>query len=151
MTSTTAELNILDGVTSTTAELNILDGVTSTTAELNLLDGVTSTTSELNILDGVTVNASHLNATPTVSKWVLNNSTSGVASGDNITYTITHGMGASLYYGVEVIRIVNTTTAIPLGSTVEVDIVRASTTTITVAFAAAVTAGDYAALITKFD
>ena len=52
VTSTAAELNILDGVTSTAAELNILDGVTSTTAELNILDGVTSTTAELNILDG---------------------------------------------------------------------------------------------------
>ncbi len=39
VTSTPAELNILDGVTSTTAELNILDGVTSTATELNLLDG----------------------------------------------------------------------------------------------------------------
>ena len=38
ITSTAAELNILDGVTSTAAELNILDGVTSTTAELNILD-----------------------------------------------------------------------------------------------------------------
>jgi len=54
VTSTAAELNILDGVTSTTAELNILDGVTSTTAELNILDGVTSTTAELNIVDGGT-------------------------------------------------------------------------------------------------
>jgi len=42
VTSTAAELNILDGVTSTTAELNILDGVTSTTTELNYSDGVTS-------------------------------------------------------------------------------------------------------------
>ena len=41
ITSTPAELNILDGVTSTAAELNILDGVTSTAAELNLLDGLT--------------------------------------------------------------------------------------------------------------
>ena len=39
ITSTAAELNILDGVTSTAAEINILDGVTSTAAELNLLDG----------------------------------------------------------------------------------------------------------------
>ena len=61
VTSTTAELNILDGVTSTAAELNILDGVTATAAELNILDGVTSTTAELNILDGVTANASELN------------------------------------------------------------------------------------------
>jgi len=61
VTATTAELNILDGVTSTAAELNILDGVTSTTAELNILDGVTSTTAELNILDGVTSTAAELN------------------------------------------------------------------------------------------
>ena len=44
ITSTAAELNILDGVTSTAAELNILDGVTSTAAELNLLDGITAGT-----------------------------------------------------------------------------------------------------------
>ena len=61
ITSTAAELNILDGVTSTAAELNILDGVTSTTAELNILDGVTSTAAELNILDGVTATAAELN------------------------------------------------------------------------------------------
>jgi len=61
VTSTAAELNILDGVTSTAAELNILDGVTSTAAELNILDGVTSTAAELNILDGVTSTASELN------------------------------------------------------------------------------------------
>ncbi len=42
VTSTAAELNILDGVTSTAAELNILDGVTATAAELNYCDGVTS-------------------------------------------------------------------------------------------------------------
>src|SRR3990167_1637142 len=39
ITSTAAELNILDGVTSTAAELNILDGVTAAAAELNLVDG----------------------------------------------------------------------------------------------------------------
>ena len=61
VTSTAAELNILDGVTSTAAELHILDGVTSTAAELNLLDGVTSTTAELNIVDGVTATAAELN------------------------------------------------------------------------------------------
>mgnify|MGYP005695105213 CR=1 FL=1 len=41
VTSTGAELNILDGVTSTTAELNILDGVTSTATEINQLDAIT--------------------------------------------------------------------------------------------------------------
>ena len=61
VTATATELNLIDGVTATTAELNILDGVTSTAAELNLLDGVTSTTAELNILDGVTSTAAELN------------------------------------------------------------------------------------------
>jgi len=44
VTSTAAELNVLDGITSTTAELNILDGVTSTSSELNLVDGSTAGT-----------------------------------------------------------------------------------------------------------
>lgn len=35
-------------VTSTGAELNILDGVTATTAEINVLDGITATTEQLN-------------------------------------------------------------------------------------------------------
>ena len=85
ITSTGAELNILDGVTATAAEINkldgftgdaadlnyakdlqatgvttsefdILDGLTATTAELNLMDGVTATTQELNFVDGVTSN-----------------------------------------------------------------------------------------------
>ena len=52
----TAEVDALSingtAVTSTAAELNILDGVTATTSEINILDGVTATASELNILDG---------------------------------------------------------------------------------------------------
>lgn len=54
VTTTAAELNILDGATVTTAELNTLDGVTATAAELNKLDGCTSSTAELNLLSGVT-------------------------------------------------------------------------------------------------
>lgn len=42
VTSTAAELNILDGVTATAAEINALDGITATVAELNYTDGVTS-------------------------------------------------------------------------------------------------------------
>ena len=53
VTSTAAELNILDGVTATATELNIMDGVTATTAELNIMDGVTSTAAELNLVDGI--------------------------------------------------------------------------------------------------
>lgn len=60
VTSTAAELNILDGVTSTAAELNILDGVTATTAELNYVDGVTSaiqTQLDAKLEDGDTASA----------------------------------------------------------------------------------------------
>jgi len=73
ITSTAAELNILDGVTSTASELNILDGVTSTAAELNILDGVTATAAELNYVDGVTsaiqtqLNAKAPTASPTLT------------------------------------------------------------------------------------
>ena len=42
ITSTAAELNILDGVTATASEINVLDGITATTTELNYVDGVTS-------------------------------------------------------------------------------------------------------------
>jgi hypothetical protein len=45
ITSTAAELNILDGVTATASELNILDGVTATATELNIMDGDTSASS----------------------------------------------------------------------------------------------------------
>jgi hypothetical protein len=61
VTSTAAEINILDGVTATAAEINILDGVTATAAEINILDGVTATAAEINILDGVTATAAELN------------------------------------------------------------------------------------------
>jgi len=54
VTSSAAELNILDGVTATAAELNILDGVTATAAEINILDGATLSTAELNYVTGVT-------------------------------------------------------------------------------------------------
>jgi len=83
VTSTAAELNILDGVTATASELNILDGVTATASELNILDGVTSTASELNILDGVTSTASELNILDGVTATTaeLNYSDTGSAVG----------------------------------------------------------------------
>jgi len=75
----------------------------------------------------------------------LNNSVSGVAvSNSNKTYTITHGMGASLNYGVEVIRAANGS-----GETVYTDVTR-TTTTIVIDFAVAPTAGDYTALVCKY-
>ena len=42
ITSSAAELNLIDGLTSSASELNILDGATLTTAELNYVDNVTS-------------------------------------------------------------------------------------------------------------
>ena len=82
VTSTAAELNILDGVTSTAAELNILDGVTSTAAELNILDGVTATAAELNYSDtGAAV------GTVVASKVVTADANKDVASFRNITLT----------------------------------------------------------------
>jgi len=73
----------------------------------------------------------------------LDNSASGVASTDNITYTITHGMGASRLYKVEVIEDANNY------ETVYAEVQRPSDTTIKVIFASAVTAGAYRALVTK--
>ena len=188
VTSTAAELNILDGVTSTAAELNILDGVTSTAAELNILDGVTSTAAELNILDGVTSTTAEINlidggtarGTTAVSDgdgiltndggtmrmtkvetfatyfaaecaglrekvFILNNSTSGVASSDNITYTVTHSLN-SRNVMVEVIRNGENSGDF---QTVYTDIKRNGDDTITVVFGSARTAGDYTVMIRK--
>jgi len=78
VTSTSTELNILDGVTATTAELNILDGVTATTAELNILDGVTATTAELNYLDITTLGL-------TAASKAVTADANGVVSFDNGT------------------------------------------------------------------
>ena len=79
ITSTAAELNILDGVTSTAAELNILDGVTSTAAELNILDGVTASATDINLIDGIT------NGTVIASKAIITDSNKDITGGRNIT------------------------------------------------------------------
>ena len=70
-------------VTSTAAELNILDGVTSTTAELNILDGVTSTAAELNLVDGITA------GTVAASKAVIVDSNKDITGYRNLTATAT--------------------------------------------------------------
>ena len=79
ITSTAAELNILDGVTSTASELNILDGVTSTSAELNILDGVTASAADINLIDGIT------NGTVIASKAIITDSNKDITGGRNIT------------------------------------------------------------------
>jgi hypothetical protein len=62
VTSTAAELNILDGVTATAAELNILDGVTAVAADLNMLidTSLTSTTQITYNLAGKLTGSSYL-------------------------------------------------------------------------------------------
>ena len=56
VSSTAAELNILDGVTATTAQLNVMATVTATATEINVLDGIPAglTSTELGYSDGVT-------------------------------------------------------------------------------------------------
>jgi hypothetical protein len=117
VTATTAELNILDGVTATTAELNILDGVTATTAELNILDGVTATTAELNIMDGVTATTAELNYVDGVTSAIqtqINDITTAptfvsplTVTGGTQSWTVT-AAGVNLtfaYNGVNVLRV----------------------------------------------
>ena len=84
VTSTAAELNVLDGITATTAELNTLDGVTATASELNILDGCTSTATELNLLDGVTATTVELNYTDGVTSNIQTQIDSKVATGANV-------------------------------------------------------------------
>ena len=104
VTSTAAELNILDGVTATAAELNILDGVTSTAAEINLLDGVTATTAEINYLDVTTLGTTEAskavtadaNGVVTFDNGTIEESTAlsgtsvtvNLRDGDNFTHTL---------------------------------------------------------------
>jgi len=79
VTSTAAELNILDGVTATASEINTLDGITSTVAELNILDGVTASATDLNLIDGIT------NGTVIASKAIVTDSNKDITGGRNIT------------------------------------------------------------------
>ncbi len=105
-----------------------------------LFDSLAAAQTSGNVTTAITNNHNAKN-----KSWVLNATTDGVASTDNITYTITHGLGASRLYKVEVIESSGN------GQTVFVDTKRPSDTTIVVVFGAAVTAGDYTALVTKID
>ena len=96
ITSTAAELNILDGVTATTAELNILDGVTSTTSELNVLDGVTAFLDEDDMTsDSATALASQQSIKAYVDSQVGGSTTLSGLTDTNVT---TPADGALLFY-----------------------------------------------------
>ena len=79
----TAEIDTLaingTTVTSTAAELNILDGVTSTADELNILDGVTASAADINLIDGIT------NGTVIASKAIITDANKDITGGRNIT------------------------------------------------------------------
>ena len=88
VTSTPAELNILDGVTATTAELNLVAGVTATTAELNYVDGVTSsiqTQLGTKLATGGTI------ATATIT--TLTSTTANITTVDLGNWTLTEAAG----------------------------------------------------------
>lgn len=93
-------------VTSSAAELNILDGVTATAAEINALDGITATVTELNYTDGVTsaiqtqLDAKAPIASPTFTGNIIQNGSATAAA--NTAYQIRTGNtdGSSvLYFG----------------------------------------------------
>jgi hypothetical protein len=122
VTSSAAELNILDGVTATAAELNILDGVTATAAELNILDGATLSTAELNYVTGVTSaiqtqidtkapSASPTLTTPTLASVITitggTQSWTVTAAGTNLTFA---------YNGTNVMRVDSTGNITAIGN-----------------------------------
>ena len=83
VTSTAAELNILDGVTATAAEINALDGITSTVSELNILDGDTSASS-VTIADADQIILNDNGTMKQVAVSALNTYTSSSIAADNI-------------------------------------------------------------------
>ena len=84
VTSTAAELNILDGVTATAAEINALDGITSTVSELNILDGDTSASS-VTIADADQIILNDGGTMKQVAVTALNTYTSSSIAADNIS------------------------------------------------------------------
>jgi len=69
--------------------------VTSSAAELNVLDGITSTTAELNILDGVTANATNINIVTGMSKQttISDSDTAFPTSGAVVDYFAARNIG----------------------------------------------------------
>ena len=123
ITSTAAELNILDGVTATAAELNILDGVTATTAELNLLDGGTSVGSSITVADadGIVINdGGTMKTIPAsdIKTYATSGATSGTVTGVTGTDPIvSDGSSTTPAISIKNDFIQNTSSAISTGTT----------------------------------
>ena len=132
-TVTTTGLTIgSTAVTSTAAELNILDGVTSTAAELNLIDGGTSRgTTAVASGDGILINDAGTMAmtnVDTVSTYFASHSVGGgniVTTGALDTGSITSGFG-TIDTGASAI----TTTGLISGGSLDIDNVLINGTTI---------------------
>jgi hypothetical protein len=113
VTSTAAELNILDGATLAVAELNILDGATLDVAELNILDGVLATTAELNRAADVSTRVVNVTAATLAVTIALHDSklvTINAAAGCAITLPAATGSGAMFRFYLGTAVTSNTTT-----------------------------------------
>ena len=98
VTSTAAELNILDGVTADANELNLLDGVTATTTELNYVDGVTSAIqTQLDAKGSGTMSRLKIGASDGLPQLQQLGDGSGIffAAGDNMTIALTNNDAGS--------------------------------------------------------
>jgi hypothetical protein len=123
VTSTAAELNILDGVTATTAELNILDGAIVSTNELNYLDSANSNIQTQ--LDAKAALASPaLTGTPTAPTAATGTNTTQLATTAFVNAEIANDIGAA-YAGLSALGVGSyvaawntTTTAVAVGGTI---------------------------------
>jgi hypothetical protein len=96
VTSTAAELNILDGVTADANELNLLDGVTATTTELNYVDGVTSAIqTQLDTKGSGTMSKFHIGVNGS-SDAVTDGSGLMFVAGDNVTVSLEGNNGSGI-------------------------------------------------------
>ena len=164
ITSTPAELNLLDGVSglvqadftklaavdASAAELNVLDGYTGSVTELNYLDtlhatGVTST--EYDYLDGVTSNIqTQLDATEDASNKITKKLS---GDGSATTYSISHGFATPIVQ-VQVLHYGDNGTGATY-DVVQVEIERDTDSAVDIIFGTApTTAEDYLVLISKF-
>ncbi len=90
----------IDGtqVTSTAAELNILDGVTATAAELNILDGVTSTAAEITRATDLSTRVVALTATDSITEAEHEGRDLYVTGTAAATYTLPEATGSGARY-----------------------------------------------------
>ena len=137
---------ITDGVITDSSGLSIvaatkITGALITTSTIDIGDDA-DTTLTRSAAGRVTIQDQQI---ATSRSYVLAAATSGVAATSTTVFTITHGMGSSFNYMVQVIR--NSANSGD-GATVMTCVTRTATT-IVITFASAPTVGDYTALVVK--